>query len=49
MKRSTDDRRNEQEIKADGNDLYGTYIKYPSKINPIFMRAHYSKMRGEKK
>ena len=49
MKRSTENLRNEQEIKADGDDLYRTYIKYPSKINPIFLRAHYPKMEGEKK
>jgi len=48
MKRSTDNRRNPQEQKADGNRLYGTYIKYPSKINPIFLRAHYPKMEEEK-
>ena len=49
MKRSTDNLRNPQEQKADGNRLYGTYIKYPSVINPIFLRAHYPKMEGVKK
>jgi len=49
MKRITDNRRNEQEQKADGDVLYGTYVKYPSKINPIFLRAHYPKMEVEKK
>jgi len=48
MKRSIDNRRNEQEQKADGNDLYATYIKYPSKINPIFLRAHYPKTEENK-
>ena len=48
MKRSTDNLRNPQEQKADGDDLYRTYIKYPSKINPVFKRAHYPKMEEKK-
>ncbi|MFV0342809.1 MAG: hypothetical protein ACK5JH_07925 [Anaerocolumna sp.] len=42
MKRSTPKLRSEGEIKQKDSKKYDSYIKKPSKINPIFTRKPYS-------
>lgn len=48
-KRSLPYRRNESEIKKDIQRVYADMIKYPGKINPIFLQKPYSACKSIKK